>query len=88
MAKSKIKSAFKIEHVEDTNGKEWTCECEVEMGLVVVTPQGYDSSYPFILCKDKVFVKNVKKSLYDVGIYKELEVDTQDLGNFLQFYSN
>ena len=85
--KSKIKSAFKIDKVLDGAGKEWICQCEVEKGLVVVEPVGYDSMYPFILSKDPLFVKNVKEKLYEVGIYNELEVDTSDAGNFVQFYS-
>jgi len=88
MAKSKIKSLFKIEKVGDSAGKEWTCDCEVEKGFIVVNPIGYNDQYPFILSKDKLFVNNVKERLYDVGIYNELEVDTHDLGNFVQFYSN
>lgn len=84
---AKIKSKCTVDNVKDKLGKLWTCEVEITEGAIGVSPVGYDNWYPMILSKDRVFVTNVKNALYNIGIYKELSVDTtDDAATVLNFY--
>jgi len=83
---AKIKSRCTVDNVLDKLSKSWTCEIEISEGLISVQPIGYNKWYPMILNKDRVFVRNLKNALYNIGIYNELDAESNDTGDILTFY--
>ena len=67
--------------ISDHMKKKWNCTIEVKPGAIRVIPNGYDSSYPVNLSRDKQFIENSKKAISEAGII----TDKQDHGNYITF---
>ena len=71
--------------ISDHMKKKWNCTIEVKPGAIRVIPNGYDSSNPVNLSRDKQFIENSKKAISEAGIFAELITDKQDHGNYITF---
>ena len=72
-----ITSKFESD-ISDKMKKKWNCTIEVKPGAIRVIPNGYDSSYPVNLSRDKQFIENSKifswtfnGKRYDIGTMKD-----------------
>ena len=79
-----ITSKFESD-ISDNMKKKWNCTIEVKPGAITVIPNGYDREYPVNLSRDKQFIENSKKAIYEAGIFAELITDKQDHGNYITF---
>ena len=79
-----ITSKFESD-ISDNMKKRWNCTIEVKPGAITVIPNGYDREYPVNLSRDKQFIENSKKAIYEAGIFAELITDKHDQGNYITF---
>ena len=79
-----ITSKFESD-ISDNMKKRWNCTIEVNPGAITVIPNGYAREYPVNLSRDKQFIENSKKAIYEAGIFAELTTDKQDHGSYITF---